>query len=97
MPLKAPAPAKPRVDPGPKPSKKLKAFFWDVLPESRVPGTFWAANGPAYTNINTQEVRTPLPSWCLSLSVPSRVACNSVATVCTDTLCPGWAKGAMVR
>ena len=67
-PLKALAPAKPRVDPGPKPSKKLKAFFWDVLPESRVPGTFWAANRPAYTNIDTQEVHH-FPSdvcnaWC---------------------------------
>ena len=55
-PAKPLVPAKPRVDPGPKPLKKLKAFFWDVLPESRVPDTFWAANGPAYSSLDTQEV-----------------------------------------
>ena len=59
-PVKALSPAKPRVDPGPKPTKKLKAFFWDVLPESRVPGTFWAANVPTHGSLDTQEV-LPMP------------------------------------
>ena len=72
MPVKLLAPAKPRVDPGPKPSKKLKAFFWDMLPESRVPGTFWAANVPAYSSLDTQEVLL-MPSALSHLSAQQRV------------------------
>lgn len=48
--------AKPRVEAGPRPSRKMKSFFWDKLPDNRVAGTFWAANPPAYSSLNTQEV-----------------------------------------
>ncbi len=50
------APAQPRVERGPQPSRKMKAFFWDKLPDSRVEGTFWAANSPAYDSLRTSEV-----------------------------------------
>lgn len=43
-PLPPPLASKPlvrSVDPGPAPSCKLRTFFWDKLPDARVPGTFW--------------------------------------------------------
>lgn len=36
------------VDPGPAPGRKLKSFFWDRIPPSRVPSTFWATQQPDY-------------------------------------------------
>lgn len=90
-------PAKLRADPGPKPSKKLKAFFWDVLPESRVPGTFWAANGPTYNSLDTQEVPHAFLQMyltqCLAGSCSAPVPLCSVgawqldAAVCTLGAC----------
>lgn len=38
----------PLIDPGPAPGCKLRSFFWDKLPDSRVPGTFWASHIAAY-------------------------------------------------
>ncbi len=53
---RAPAALKPRVAPGPQPARKMRAFFWDKLPDARVPGTFWAAHPPAYEALATSEV-----------------------------------------
>lgn len=47
------------MDAGPQPSRKMKAFFWDKLPDSRVEGTFWAAHPPAYSSLNQPEVGFP--------------------------------------
>lgn len=33
-----------KVDPGPAPSKKLKSFFWDKIPDRQLANTFWMAN-----------------------------------------------------
>eukprot|EP00891_Asterochloris_glomerata_P002244 jgi/Astpho2/2244/fgenesh1_pg.00040_%23_71_t len=49
-------PLKPRVPVGPKPSKKMKSFFWDKLPDARIDGTFWEGHGPAYSDMPTAEV-----------------------------------------
>lgn len=40
-------PTKPRVSPGPKPTAKMKGFFWDKIPDSRVDGTFWEDHKPS--------------------------------------------------
>ena len=52
-PLAAP---NPRLDPGPRPSRKLKSFFWDKLPENRLQKTFWADHPPSYASLRTDEV-----------------------------------------
>ena len=58
--LKGPAralpPPKARADPGPRPGRKMKSFFWDKLPDNRIEGTFWAAHQPAYSCLNIPEV-----------------------------------------
>ena len=35
-----------KVLPGPIPRRKLKAFFWEPLPDSRIAGTVWEACPP---------------------------------------------------
>ena len=50
------APAQPRAGAGPQPSRKLRAFFWDALPDARIPGTFWEAHPPPYASLDTLEV-----------------------------------------
>ena len=55
-PTKPPAPVQPRAGAGPQPSRKLRAFFWDVLPDARIPGTFWEAQPPPYASLDTAEV-----------------------------------------
>ena len=48
-----------RLDPGPRPSRKMKSFFWDKLPENRLQKTFWAEHPPSYASLKTDEVSTP--------------------------------------
>ena len=59
--MKPPTPAQPRAGAGPQPSRKLRAFFWDVLPDARIPGTFWEAQPPPYASLDTAEVTVRLP------------------------------------
>jgi hypothetical protein len=40
-------PSRPRVDPGPKPTAKMKGFFWDKIPDPRIDGTFWENHAPS--------------------------------------------------
>ncbi len=47
---------RPRVDPGPRPSRKMKSFFWDKLPENRLQGTFWQDRSPPYSALHVEEV-----------------------------------------
>ncbi len=47
---------RPRVDPGPRPSRKMKSFFWDKLPENRLKGTFWQDRPPPYSALHVEEV-----------------------------------------
>ncbi|KAK9800865.1 hypothetical protein WJX73_002751 [Symbiochloris irregularis] len=49
-------PSGPRTPAGPQPQRKLKSFFWDKLPDSRVPATFWEHHHPDYRAVNTREV-----------------------------------------
>lgn len=49
---------RPRVDPGPRPSCKMKSFFWDKLPENRLQGTFWQDCLPPYSALHVQEVHS---------------------------------------
>lgn len=58
-PAKPQAPAQPRAGAGPQPSRKLRTFFWDVLPDSRIRGTFWEAHPPPYASLDTAEVLQP--------------------------------------
>lgn len=46
----------PKLDPGPRPSRKMKSFFWDKLPENRLQQTFWADHAPSYASLKTDEV-----------------------------------------
>ena len=46
----------PKLDPGPRPSRKMKSFFWDKLPENRLQKTFWADHPPSYASLKTHEV-----------------------------------------
>lgn len=52
----------PRTPAGPQPQRKLKSFFWDKLPDSRVPATFWEHHRPDYKAVNTKEVGLHLVS-----------------------------------
>ena len=57
----APPAAKPSpraADPGPAPSVKLRAFFWDRLPDARVAGTFWASHPPDYSLLDSSAVES---------------------------------------
>ena len=76
--MKPPAPAQPRAGAGPQPSRKLRAFFWDVLPDARIPGTFWEAQPPPYASLDTTEV----PAAALSsLPIyPLQYACSAQLT-----------------
>ena len=47
---------RPIVDPGPRPSRKMKSFFWDKLPENRLQGTFWQDRLPPYSALHVEEV-----------------------------------------
>ena len=49
-------PPPPRLDPGPRPSRKMKSFFWDKLPENRLQKTFWADHPPSYASLKVDEV-----------------------------------------
>ena len=44
------------ADPGPAPSCKMRTFFWDRLPDARVPGTFWEAHPPDYSLLDQPAV-----------------------------------------
>ncbi|KAL6780900.1 hypothetical protein ACKKBG_A08930 [Auxenochlorella protothecoides x Auxenochlorella symbiontica] len=50
------APRYPAVDPGPTPGRKLRAFFWDKIPEQRVEGTFWETHPPAYDSLDLRSL-----------------------------------------
>ena len=69
-------PLKPRVPVGPKPSKKMKSFFWDKLPDARIDGTFWEGHGPAYSDMPTAEVGE---EHCIPQHKTSTKFCNGGA------------------
>jgi len=44
-----------RVLPGPTPRRKLKAFFWEPLPDNRIPGTIWETCSPLVEPIEQHQ------------------------------------------
>ncbi|KAK9832732.1 hypothetical protein WJX81_005524 [Elliptochloris bilobata] len=64
-PARPPPAAAPRVAPGPQPRVKMRTFFWDKLPDSRVGGTFWEAHPPAYDALDFEQLEELFraPQW----------------------------------
>ena len=76
----APA-AGPRTPPGPQPRRKVKTFFWDKLPDNRVPATFWDSHSPAYTELCPAEV-IPLQPFVRGPSPCVRTCSTCLALIC---------------
>ncbi|KAA6421764.1 MAG: formin domain containing, partial [Trebouxia sp. A1-2] len=72
---------RPRVDPGPRPSCKMKSFFWDKLPENRLQGTFWQDCLPPYSALHVQEVETLFQAMQRSARRPASRARQKLAVL----------------
>ena len=55
-----PMPGRSLVDPGPKPKKKMKAFHWTKLPDTRAKHTFWDPSNPTQTKKALDDLRKTL-------------------------------------
>lgn len=55
-----PMPGRSLVDPGPKPKKKMKAFHWTKLPDTRAKHTFWDPSNPTQTKKALNDLRKTL-------------------------------------
>ena len=74
----------PRLDPGPRPSRKMKSFFWDKLPENRLQKTFWAEHPPSYASLKTDEVYT---SWYID---PNHILVSHLKAHCRRSRTSLW-------
>ncbi|KAL0049978.1 hypothetical protein WJX82_001917 [Trebouxia sp. C0006] len=72
---------RPRVDPGPRPSRKMKSFFWDKLPENRLQGTFWQDRSPPYSALHVEEVETLFQAMQRSAKRPASTARQKLAVL----------------
>lgn len=58
-------PVRPKPPAGPKPSRKMKSFFWDKLPDNRIQGTFWEKHPPTYDTLQVKTWCQSVPSFCV--------------------------------
>ncbi|KAL0027450.1 hypothetical protein WJX77_001937 [Trebouxia sp. C0004] len=71
----------PRVNPGPRPSRKMKSFFWDKLPENRLQGTFWQDCLPPYSALHVEEIETLFQAMQRSAKRPASTARQKLAVL----------------